>query len=535
MSILLRRLALVFIAGVYAHGLQAESNHPDEVKPEKVKRNFMLTVSGTDHVSGTVGKYFNFDWQPAMGTDMHGGDRWEVMQCRNGEAVWKGAVRMWHTVDGGSTGNAHGRLESGADKNQWSVSDVITTAASCPAASKHLDEIDYVPLNADVLTNSQELLMKSKYYAGEQMLDRSKDPAAYVGLPVFVAFIFALIYGYTYSANSDKVEWYTGLKMTHLCCVVYATLSICIDLSIKNAAQAYGGHFPFNPACGVIVVEYVKFALSAALFAVHCRDSTRGGRVVAMPQPIDIAWLAVPAAIYAMNNLIVFQAIKSTPLATFGVLRETMLVWNALIWTATFGKSLSAARWLAIAGIFIGCSLNQITKMMNDEWSSGVFWTLLLAFSNAAGAVANEYAMKQRAQLDINLQNCILYAMCGSFVLIGMTVFDPASVESTSSFFNGFVPECWQVIILQVFTGLAVSRILKYVEAVTKTIVAALRGPGVIFFGACIFKTQLQGSEVFATLIVCASCYLYLSDGPLVAEPSKDEHTSLLCKTKATA
>jgi len=329
--------------------------------------------------------------------------------------------------------------------------------------------------------------------------------------------IFALMY--LYSQNHEKIEEYTGLKLTHVFCIVYATLSISIDLSIKNAAEAYGGHFPFNPACGVIVVEYAKFIVSFILFAVYVHDARSSNMEVAIPRPSDVAWLAVPAGIYALNNLLVFQAIKSTPLSTFGVIRETMLVWNALIWTATFRQSISAVRWMAIGGIFLGCCANQIPKMLNDEFTPGIFWALLLAFSNAAGAVANEYAMKQRAALDINLQNCILYTLCGTFVFIGLAICEPATVQSTSSFFSGFVPECWQVIILQVFTGLAVSRILKYVEAVTKTIVAAIRGPGVIFFGAILFHTFLGISEVLATLVVCVSCWVYLRQGPLVKPP----------------
>eukprot|EP00928_Gymnodinium_smaydae_P019749 TRINITY_DN1759_c0_g1_i2.p1 TRINITY_DN1759_c0_g1~~TRINITY_DN1759_c0_g1_i2.p1 ORF type:complete len:442 (-),score=111.84 TRINITY_DN1759_c0_g1_i2:50-1375(-) len=337
--------------------------------------------------------------------------------------------------------------------------------------------------------------------------------------------VFALMY--VYSRTYAIIEAATGIKLTHICCIVYACLSISIDLSIKNAAEAYGGHFPFNPACGVIVVEYCKFVVSAVLFAAYALEARSTGEPLALPRSQDVMWLSVPAAIYAMNNLIVFQAIRSTPLATFGVVRETMLIWNALIWTATFGHPLSSMRWLAIAGIFLGCSLNQIPKMLSDDFTPGVFWAVLLAFSNAAGAVANEYAMKQRAQLDINLQNAILYTLCGTFVLVGLACFQPAVVSSPATFFEGFVPECWQVIILQVFTGLAVSRILKYVEAVTKTIVAAIRGPGVIVIGAVLFKTSLGASEMLATVIVCASCYLFLSQGPLLKPaPAKKAEAS---------
>jgi hypothetical protein len=334
------------------------------------------------------------------------------------------------------------------------------------------------------------------------------------GMLVVMLFAMMFFYGQTH----EVITQYTGLKLTHVCCIIYASLSISIDLSIKNAAMAYGGSFPFNPACGVVAVEYSKLMVSLVLFALHVRDMTMLGSAVQRPTLTDIGWLSVPAAIYAMNNLIVFQAIKSTPLSTFGVIRETMLIWNALIWTLTFQQSISATRWVAIGGIAFGCSVNQIPQMVNDQWSPGVAWACLLAFTNAAGAVANEYAMKQKAQLDINLQNSILYGLCGTFVLVGIFIFNGQSVQSAQSFFTGFVPECWAIIILQTFTGLAVSRILKYIEAVTKTVVAAIRGPGVIFLGALMFRTQLHGSEVVATSIVCVACFVYLRQGPLTQQ-----------------
>jgi len=401
------------------------------------------------------------------------------------------------------------------------------------------------PLTSDVLVNSEVFMQQHNFYVhAKGALGHSLDlvradtsAAFFVQAGMLLLIIFGLIFAY--SQTHEAIEAKTGLKLTHVCCIVYAVLSISIDLSIKNAAEAYGGHFPFNPACGVVVVEYAKCVISAILFAYFVGQARSSGQEISLPRATDIGWLSVPAGIYAMNNLLVFQAIKSTPLSTFGVVRETMLIWNAIIWTLTFQQSISATRWLCIGGIFFGCSVNQIPKMLNDEWTPGVMWAVLLAFSNAAGAVANEYAMKQRAALDINLQNCILYTLCGSFVLIGIAVCDPETASSTQSFFTGFVPECWQVIILQVFTGLAVSRILKYVEAVTKTIVAAIRGPGVIFFGALLFHTSLGLSEVTATLIVCIACWFYLRQGPLVKPPptvSKDtpKETDALLK-KATA
>jgi len=419
------------------------------------------------------------------------------------------------------------------------------------SAELETTEKKITPFGGDVLANSENFKAIHGYYShiGEakpegqhgkhgkhhQTDDEVKNASTsfFMQAGLLVGTIFGAIF--LYSKNTETVERLTGLKLTHLCCMVYATLSISIDLSIKNAAEAYGGHFPFNPACGVVVVEFLKCIVSMVLFAQYYLATRSSGGEIAWPRPQDVCWLGVPAAIYAMNNLLVFQAIKSTPLSTFGVIRETMLIWNAGIWSVTFQQSISASRWMAIGGIFLGCSINQVPKMMNDQFTPAIFWAVLLAFSNAAGAVANEYAMKQRAQLDINLQNCILYTMCGGFVFTGLAFFEPAFVGSSEAFFTGFVPECWQVIILQVFTGLAVSRILKYVEAVTKTIVAAIRGPGVIFFGAMLFHSTLGASEVLATLIVCLSCWFYLRQGPMVraraTQKEPKETDSLLHKT----
>eukprot|EP00401_Gymnodinium_catenatum_P015366 CAMPEP_0117557246 /NCGR_PEP_ID=MMETSP0784-20121206/52227_1 /TAXON_ID=39447 /ORGANISM="" /LENGTH=481 /DNA_ID=CAMNT_0005354549 /DNA_START=35 /DNA_END=1478 /DNA_ORIENTATION=- len=331
---------------------------------------------------------------------------------------------------------------------------------------------------------------------------------------VVLAFVIAAL---LYSQTHDLVARVVGLKLSHVCCLSYASLSVAIDLSIKNAAEAYGGSFPFHPACAVIVVEGLKFAVSACLLAWEARLAGRAGATWVHPRLSDVGWMAIPATIYAMNNLLVFQAIRATPISTFGVVRETMLFWNVMLWSLAFQRRVSCVRWIAIGGIFLGCTLNQASVALEAEFSWGVLWACLLAFTTALGAVANEFAMKQRAELDINLQNCILYSMCGSITLATLAVSDTKRVASFGAFFAGFVPECWLVIILQVITGLAISRILKYVEAVTKTIVAALRGPGVIFIGCLAFQTRLSFTEICATLLVCSSCFVYLRQGPLVA------------------
>ena len=59
-----------------------------------------------------------------------------VRQCRNGISIWSGTSKyfMWKS-SGASTGNAHGRRNTGHAGGQWEVGDVVTTAAQCPDTS----------------------------------------------------------------------------------------------------------------------------------------------------------------------------------------------------------------------------------------------------------------------------------------------------------------------------------------------------------------------------------------------------------------
>lgn len=345
---------------------------------------------------------------------------------------------------------------------------------------------------------------------------RYRGPAAWNRIVIRMVIVLAcalVIFG-VFSLYHEPIQRRTSVKVEHICCGAYAALSISIDLSIKNAAKVNGGHYSFNPACAVVTVEVLKLIASMLLFGVNARSDLKAGKEIVLPGFMDIAWLMVPGFVYTCNNIIVFQAIGHCPLGAFGVIRETMLIWNAVLWTIVFRAPIGRVRWFAILLLFVGCIVNQLPAFFRAEFTWGILWAFLLAFSNAAGGVANEYAMKRKAAMDINLQNCILYFFCGGFGMICLLAFQLDDLQS--GFFTGFSPQCIQVVILQMLTGLAVSRILKYVDAVTKTIVAALRGPGVIFFGAWIFHTHLRWSEVIATVVVCIACWIYLREGPLV-------------------
>lgn len=85
-----------------------------------------ISVLSTDHVSGTLGKYFNFDKANAeevLGHQMLVEEDLRVQVKRTGEET---VVKVWNQDNGGSDGDAHGRLSVSAAQGNWQVGDCLT-------------------------------------------------------------------------------------------------------------------------------------------------------------------------------------------------------------------------------------------------------------------------------------------------------------------------------------------------------------------------------------------------------------------------
>ena len=122
----------------------------------------------------------------------------------------------------------------------------------------------------------------------------------------------------------------------------------------------------------MVTVEALKLFASLCLFGLNAWKQRVEGTSIVWPGVADVGGLMVPGFAYARNNMIVFQAVGHSPLGTFGVIRETMLIWNALIWTAVFGAPINRMRWFAIFPLFAACVANQVPAFFRAELTWGV-------------------------------------------------------------------------------------------------------------------------------------------------------------------
>eukprot|EP00931_Biecheleriopsis_adriatica_P086763 TRINITY_DN6135_c0_g1_i4.p1 TRINITY_DN6135_c0_g1~~TRINITY_DN6135_c0_g1_i4.p1 ORF type:complete len:410 (+),score=85.08 TRINITY_DN6135_c0_g1_i4:76-1305(+) len=324
-----------------------------------------------------------------------------------------------------------------------------------------------------------------------------------------------------------------GTPLALCLCSVYIGFSVSIDVIIKTLSEQDTENkvdekehtlttgYTFNPVCMVVLVEASKLLISCTLYMVaiatrSAAEKQEQEEAQSMDMRAEIAWFSLPAVIFTLNNILVFKALGDNDTSVFGVFRDTMILWTAAMWKGVFGVELGIYRSAAIAIIFVGLVVNQLSHHLSGDFSLAVFWVVVMTLCNASGSVSNEYVLKKNKDLDINLQNAILYALCITASCGLLLATDPSRFSSVHAFFGGFTWLSWSLAGIQACAGLLVSRLLKFTDSVMKTAATCLRGPTLVFVAPFFVKSNLNHGSIVSTLLVAGGCFLYLSQGPLV-------------------
>lgn len=305
-------------------------------------------------------------------------------------------------------------------------------------------------------------------------------------------------------------------------CAIYIVVSVTIDLTIaiqktsQTDLQSAEAPYQFNTKCAVLLTELIKLVVSVGFAGFNSFRQGSWPNVAFS----DVQWLLLPAILFVLNNILVYQAIGKNHMAAFGVLRDTMILWTALIWRAFFRTELGSMRMAGIMLIFAGLTVNRAGC---SAFTWAVLWILLMTLTNALGSVANEFALKWSKKLDINVQNAVLYAACAFFAILLLALDEPSRLMGPTPFFHGFTGNTFFTVTLQAFAGLMVSRMLKYADSVTKTVASCLRGPVVVFVSPYLLEVPNTGLECMSAIIVASGCMVYLLCGPLATAPPSHE------------
>jgi hypothetical protein len=297
---------------------------------------------------------------------------------------------------------------------------------------------------------------------------------------------------------------------------IYILFSVAIDVLIM-AQKTAGNAYDFSPLCAIILTEFAKLLASLAIYL--ARETSNGqGEWFKGLNISDASWMALPAAFFTFNNALVFIAIGNTNAGTFGPFRDTVLIWTAGFWCLAYQLPLGSIRIAAIAIIVLGLFMNRFAESSVGEPSEWAFLSVvLMTLCNALGTVSNEMALKRNIELDINIQNMLLYAMCLSLSTLILAISDPSRLASVANFFEGFTLQTVVMVCLQASAGLLISRLLKHADAVYKSVGSCLRGPSLVVIAPLFVQRELpmSAATLGSALLVAGGSFTYLSQGPL--------------------
>jgi uncharacterized membrane protein len=291
---------------------------------------------------------------------------------------------------------------------------------------------------------------------------------------------------------------------------LFLGLSLALDISIVAMSESHGGKLAYEKLTVVVFVELVKLVVSSGLY---WTNGHQGSDAVSKG---DIKSLAASAVLYSLSNYLLFATLEHIDPMTFAVIRDTNIVFVAILWALAFATPLGATRWMAIGLICVASVLVQLPGMKNAVLDPMVGVALLLTFSNATATVCNEKALKRSAGLDINVQNMILYTMCSSFTfVVSLSLRGPGILYT---FFDGWDNWVIWIVALQSFIGLVVSRFLKQLSSVLKSVLTPIRTLLFLFAAPVFTRGEYSVLGITAGLVAAAGTFLFLRQGPIIAK-----------------
>ncbi|CAE8583800.1 unnamed protein product [Polarella glacialis] len=369
-----------------------------------------------------------------------------------------------------------------------------TAAASFMAMESNTGWMRKVAENTPVPLISQSIAMHFGYTMREYTWQE---------LVVLVNIQFALFLVALWHSLNSNLEKFLGF----FCIGPYIVLSVLDYLVLRHVSTSHGG-LPIHVLCGVVILEAGKLLVT---FMLMCFNSSLSGmKDVTLA---DVKLLSVPACLYFLTNALFFKVGSGTSLSNFVITFELQLLFVALLWMMIFNRSLSLTRWIACAGLVSGTFLQQLSAPISVE---SCWLPALCALVVAISTVSNEYVLKYKRELDINVQNAVMYAVGVVLGLIGIAFLEPGLLGPR--FFDGMQFADTKLLLgIRLALGLFCSRVLKHADSVSKTVASSVSGPLAISLAPQYVGEVLTNNTMAAIFLTFSCSCLYWIDPTLLA------------------
>jgi drug/metabolite transporter (DMT)-like permease len=225
-------------------------------------------------------------------------------------------------------------------------------------------------------------------------------------------------------------------------------------------SQNEAGGYDYFVLTTVLCCECIKLSVSAMCYAFQPQKTHH---LLSMR---EITAFCVPAAIYALNNALVFAIVTSIKPSAFQVLSTSKTLFTVILFRIVLKRVPTTSQYLAVVLLATGAAVSRLScaaENTNVDASSetiGVVLTLVSCIASSLGGVSNEFLLKKDGAVpSMALQNGILYAWGVAVNALALAV---RNRYAFLSFFRGYDSAVVLLILCNSATGLSISAVLKW-------------------------------------------------------------------------
>ncbi|KAK4221343.1 nucleotide-sugar transporter-domain-containing protein [Podospora fimiseda] len=257
--------------------------------------------------------------------------------------------------------------------------------------------------------------------------------------------------------------------------------------------------------------------------------------------------LVVPAALYTLQNSLVYVAISNLDPVTYQVTYQLKILTTVLFSILLLGKIISSRQWMALILLTFGVAMVQLAEPLNiGDWRErlnsiiqgkpgpvsstfkGLVAVVAASMTSGLTCVYFEKLLKDSGSQSLWTRNVQLsFFSLFPALFIGVLWKDGAAI-GRDGFFAGYNAIVWFIILLQAIGGLIVAVCIKYTDNVAKNFAASFSI--VVSYAATtfIFQTPVTLHSTVGGSIVLLALYLYnghsASHGP-VLPTTRERHS----------
>jgi len=256
------------------------------------------------------------------------------------------------------------------------------------------------------------------------------------------------------------------------------------------------GHRYFT-STAVLLNEVLKLAIALAVALQDARTSlgastpfhTIAKSVYGQVFSSDSWKLAIPAALYTLQNSLQYIAVSNLDAATFQVTYQLKILTTAIFSVTMLKRTLTAKKWLSLVLLMVGVAVVQIptgsggsdhSKAARAEdvatmnRSLGLLAVIIACAISGLAGVYFEKVLKDSTQVTLWVRNVQLsfYSLFPA-LFIGVIFKDGAEIAK-DGFFSGYNWVVWTAIIFQACGGLLVALVVNYADNIAKNFATSI-------------------------------------------------------------